>query len=343
MKKFISYPKIGQFKNVIRHVVDSCRYAGKDDNGDAIFDPTIIPPTLKFKGSVKLHGTNAGVSINREGEIWAQSRTSIITSESDNAGFAFFVESNVELFRELFSTLSFEDADFITIFGEWCGGNIQKGVAINGLDKMFVVFATKLSYIDEERSNWYLTDEKYSHLSSNEDRIYNINDFETYEIEIDFSDPARSQNEIIELTMEIEKECPIGKKFGNIGIGEGVVFKHVEENGSIIQFKSKGKKHSSSKVKTLAPIDTEKMASIDEFVEYSVTENRLNQAIEQVFTINNEEIDIKKMGQFLKWVSSDIITEEKDTMKESGLEPRDIGKHLSNKARKWFLEKWNTI
>ena len=30
--------------------------------------------------------------------------------------------------------------DYCAIYGEWCGGNIQKGVAINGLNKMFVIF-----------------------------------------------------------------------------------------------------------------------------------------------------------------------------------------------------------
>ena len=79
MKKFISFPKIGQFRQVIKHVVDSARYFGKDINGDAIFNPTLPVPTLTFEGTVKLHGTNAGVTINRDGEIWAQSRENVIS------------------------------------------------------------------------------------------------------------------------------------------------------------------------------------------------------------------------------------------------------------------------
>ena len=108
-----------------------------------------------------------------------------------------------------------------------------------------------------------------------------------------------------------------------------------------LMFKVKGEKHSTTKVKTLAAVDVEKMDSIDEFVEYSVTENRLNQAIEQVFTLESEEPDIKHLGKFLKWVMSDVIKEDMDVMKESKLEPKDIGKYVNTKAKTWFFKKYN--
>ena len=269
---------------------------------------------------------------------------------SDNAGFAFFVESNKEIFNELFKTIDIKDADFITIFGEWCGGNIQKGVAINDLDKMFVVFAVKLSYnIDptdenDKRINFYMKSEDFKSIKSTDNQIFNIHDYPTYTIDIDFENPADVQNQMIEITSEIEKECPFGKAFGISGVGEGCVWKHHKEDGSVLQFKVKGEKHAGkSKVKKLQIVDVEKLNSVKEFVEYVVTEGRLNQGIEKVFTMNGEDIDIKKMGQFLKWIMSDIVAEEMDTFKENGLEPKDVGKFVSNKARKWFLEKWNKI
>jgi len=344
MKKFISFPKIGQFRQVIKHVVDSARYFGKDENGDAIFNTSLPVPTLTFEGTVKLHGTNAGVTINRNGEMWAQSRENIISVEQDNAGFAFFVEKNKDVFTSLFETIDMKDADFLTIFGEWCGGNVQAGVAINGLAKMFVVFAVKLSYIDVEKPNFYLNSVDFSNIKSTEDLIFNIQDFQTFTIDIDFENPAMIQNKLIEITSEIERECPVGLAFGKSGIGEGVVWKHYTENGSIIQFKVKGDKHAGkSKTKTLQIVDTEKLNSVNDFVEYAVTEGRLNQGIEKVFTMNGEEIDIKKMGNFLKWIMSDIVDEEMDTLIDNKLEPKDVAKQVSNKARKWFLEKWNSL
>ena len=339
-RKMITFPEIGQFRQIIKVINDNTRYSGKDENGDAIFDASKRLPTLTFTGTVKLHGTNAGVTLTKDGDIYPQSRENVISVEKDNAGFAFFVESNKEVFKEFFKTLDIRDADYITIFGEWAGGNIQKGVAINGLPKMFVIFAVKLSYDDEAKSNYFLTNEETKHLKNVDAKIYNVLDFENYTIDIDFENPHLAQNKLIELTMAVEAECPVGKAFGNLGTGEGIVWKCDTAKGTI-RFKVKGEKHSSSKVKTLATVDTEKVSSIKEFAEYVVTESRLEQAIEKVFTSVNEQIDIKKMGDFLRWITNDVIKEEMDTLKDNGLEPKEVTTAISNVARKWFLDKWN--
>ena len=86
-------------------------------------------------------------------------------------------------------------------------------------------------------------------------------------------------------------------------------------------------------------IGTEKadiIEKIHEFVDAVVTENRLNQAVEQVFTIESVEPTIRMMGDFLRWVIGDIMKEEMDTMAENGFEPKDVNKHISTKARVWF-------
>jgi hypothetical protein len=341
--KMITFPEIGQFRQIIKLVTDNTRYSGRDENGDAIYDATKRLPILTFSGTVKVHGTNAGVTLTKDGEMYAQSRENIITVEQDNAGFAFFVESNKNVFIKLFETLDIRDADYITIFGEWAGGSIQKGVAINGLPKMFIIFAVKLSYEDNEvKTNYFLTDDETKHLKNADASIFNILDFGTFSIDIDFERPELAQNKLIELTSEVERECPVGKAFGNIGTGEGIVWKTETSRGTI-RFKVKGEKHSSSKVKTLASVDTEKVNSIKEFAEYAVTESRLEQGIEKVFTSVNEEIDIIKISNFLKWIVGDIIKEEMDTLKDNGLESKDVTKEISNIARKWFLNKWNLM
>lgn len=339
MNKRIKFPEIEQFRQLIKFVSDRTRYAGKNENG-AIFDNSIKLPTLTFTGTVKLHGTNSGVTLSKNGKIYAQSRESILTVEDDNYGFASFVEKNEQSFRKLFDTLEFRDCDYITIFGEWCGSNIQKGVAINGLPKMFVIFDVKMSYDSDEKNNYFLDNDEIKHLRNEKILIYNIYDFETYTIDIDFENPALSQNKLVELTNEVEKQCPVGKAFGKEGIGEGIVWKSKAFNETI-RFKVKGEKHSSSKVKTLAPVDTEKINSIKEFAKYSVTVSRLEQGLEKTF--GEEEIDIKKLGDFLRWIVNDILKEERDTLEDNGLEPKDVNKEISNVARTWFLNKWNKI
>ncbi len=338
MPEFNKYPSIDQFRNVVRQVTSMTQYQGKDEEGKAIYDNTVSLPTLTFKGTVKLHGTNAGVGYNPStGEIWAQKRTDLCTVEKDNAGFAFFVEKNKMAFEHIFGLIvdykmfgDVKSEDTITLYGEWCGGNIQKGVALSELDKMFVIFGLK---INEE---WVSCHELY--LGAESKGIYNINIFPTFSIDIDFNNPALSQNELSDLTIAVEEECPVGKALGVSGIGEGIVYTN-DDMDHRLQFKVKGEKHSATKVKKLAKVDTEKLNSISEFVEYAVTENRLNQGIEQVFTTKGEEIDIKQMGAFLKWVMSDICKEEMDTLVENNLEPKDVAKSVSNKARGWFMAK----
>ena len=346
-----SFTDIGQFRNTIKSVKMAYQFVGLDDDGEAIVDRNATPPIITFKGTVKSHGSNAGVAQDKDGEIWYQSRGNIITPEKDNAGFAFFAESHKEVFKSFFADLreitQIHDKT-IVIFGEWCGGNIQKGVALNGLPKMLIIFAVKI-VTDDETENYYLNEETWAHLKSPDEKIapiYNINDFESFTIDIDFANPLMAQNKLIEITEGVEKECPIGKAFGRkLGedntTGEGVVWVGWYK-GSRYIFKVKGEKHSSSKVKKLAPVDTEKLNSINEFVEYACTENRLNQAIEQVFTVNDKAPDITAMGDFIRWVIKDIMKEEIDTFKDNKLEPKDVNKYISNVARKWFMTYLNS-
>lgn len=66
MKKHISYPKIQQFRNIVANINREISFTGLDEEGNAVYDPSIKKPTLTFKGTVKLHGTNASVCFNSE-------------------------------------------------------------------------------------------------------------------------------------------------------------------------------------------------------------------------------------------------------------------------------------
>ena len=345
MKKMIKFPSIEQFRTVVSNVNRHFNFVGLDENGEAIYDPTLPKPTITFKGTVKIHGTNAAVSYNAK-ELWAQSRENIITPEKDNAGFAFFVESNKEAFYELFAqvmdkTIPWPDPykNTITIYGEWAGGNIQKGVGVCNLPKSFFIFGVKITPHTETEEELkanpaYWVD--YAYLRAPEHNLYNIDDYPTYSIDIDFNMPQLVQNQLSELTIKVEEECPVAKAFGYSGIGEGIVWT-AEFKGNVHRFKVKGEKHSSSKVKTLAAVDVEKLNSIKEFVDYAVSESRFNQALENIFP-NNEPIDVKKMGDVIRWVVNDVIKEEMDTLVENQLEPKEINKYISSKVREMFFK-----
>ena len=349
MKKHIGFPSIDQFRTVVTNVNRRYNFIGLDENGDAIYDLTKPKPKLKFKGTVKLHGTNFGVCYNTVDGLWAQSRENIITPQSDNAGSAFFVESNKEAFLELFNQVKEKlnldlTTNTISIYGEWAGKGIQKSVAISNIDKSMFIFGVKITpHLKDENDKTpaYWVDSSY--LRNHEHKIYNIEDYKSYEIEIDFNYPQLSQNKIIEMTIEVEDECPVGKEFGFEGIGEGIVFSHMTESGEVYRFKSKGEKHSkASKVTTLKPVDDAKINNIIETVNKVTPDWRLEQMLDKTFDIiNGGKIDVKKMGDFIRNVIADIIKEESDTISEAGLEPKDINAKISERCRNYFFAKQN--
>lgn len=307
---------------------------------------------MAFHGTVKLHGTNAGIGYDpATREIWAQSRSNIITVEKDNAGFAAYVEKNkvpITMFMEYVQ--EFLGGDQIKVaYGEWAGGSIQKGVALNGLEKFFVLFDVKIvNATDEEAedgnetNNVYVKHQVLGELcypfekTLHDIRFYCSGDFPTFDMEIDFSFPEASVQKLIDITEEVERCCPVGKYFGVEGIGEGVVWKCV--NIPNIRFKSKGEKHSDTKVKTIVAVDVEKVNSIREFVANVLTDHRM----EKMLDLMKQEgltIESKHTGNFLKLVMNDVLKEETDTFIQSGFVWKDLTGPLSKTARDWYLAK----
>lgn len=341
MKKQIKYPKIKQFGDVVGSVIRHSTFVGLDENEDPIYDGLLPKPTLTFKGTVKLHGTNAGISYNAENGLWAQSRENIITPQKDNAGFAFFVESKKELFEAMMLQIAKENEvdltkNSISIYGEWAGGNIQGNVALKELPKAFYIIGIKISPFDEEESAYWVG---YEHYESKEDSIYNISNFETFEIDIDFNNPKLVQNKFVELIKYVEDECPVAKTLGVSGIGEGIVWT-ASYKGQTYKFKTKGEKHAGkSKVKTVRKVDEAKMSKVAIVVDKVTPIWRLDQMLTKSCDLmNGGKIERKKLGEFIKLVMRDIVEEETLVLSEAGLEPKDIGRGVSEIAKRYFFE-----
>jgi len=326
--KHISFTKIPQFRNVVRNVNFQSQFEGLDENNEPILNKNKLKPTIIFHGTVKLHGTCGSVCMSDEGEMWIQSRKRILSAENDNYGFYQFCYNRKESFNKLFKQLPKNNV--VCIFGEYCGEGINSGCAIHKLPKMFVIFAVKI--VPVEGDSYYINSKD---LRDTENQIYNINDFQTFLMGIDFNYPELAQNEFVKLVEEVEKECPVGEEFGVSGVGEGIVWVG-EYEGQRHYIKTKGQKHSISNVKKIAPVDVEKVNSVREFVEYAVTKNRMNQAVIEIF--EDQEPIIQKMGDYLRWIVNDIAKEELDVLKENNLILKDVGKAVSTKARIWFQE-----
>ena len=346
--KVYSFPEIEQFRNVIQAVKYRAQIIGKDENGVAIFDETLPLPTLKFKGTVKLHGTNFGVVLDNIDGFSTQSRENIITPMKDNAGSAAFAYSKKDIITGLITSLAeFNNVDLnnntIVLYCEWVGKGVQAKVGISKIDKSMVIFSrAKVVPFDETKeSYWITTSINGETLKSIENRIYNIDDYKTYEIDIDFNNPKESAEKLANIVTEIETECPVAKALGIEGTGEGVVLECITDGWTSkrFTFKCKGLEHSLKKTnKEKVPIDVEKINSITEFINEYVSENRLLQGLDKLAE-NNLKVEIKNIGFFLKWIYNDIIKEELDTIINNNLIPKDLSSPISNKARIWFIKK----
>lgn len=341
--KHINYPKTGQYRNVVATVLRMVTFTGLDENGDAIYDETIEKPTLTFKGTVKLHGTNAAVCYNDTDGIYVQSRNNAFTLDKGDShmGFTFLVRSKEQLFLNIFNAIkdrySIDTSIYtITVYGEWAGEGVQKTVAISELKKSLYIIGCKISKPSDPDFTAYWVDISDLRFTESDD-VWNIHEFKTYEIEINFNEPALVQNKFIELIDEVETECPVAKHFGVSGIGEGIVWT-TDFKGSRLLFKTKGDKHAGkSKVKTLRPVDEGKLKIVNEVVDKVTPIWRLNQMFNEV-TNQGKDISRKHIGNYIKMVLQDILDEDSDIIADAGLEPKDISGKVSGIAKDYFFE-----
>lgn len=360
-----SFHSTGQFRNVVKNIQQQAKFNGFDSDGNVILNELAIAPTIEYIGTVKLHGTNASIIVHEDNTISYHSKNNLIGYHipsgefillSDNAEFAQsmsrrfdsvleVVENARRIVKEHYGAHLYP----IKISGEWAGSGVQKSVGISFLPKKsFFIFGIKAGETDQNAKQGWLPVEVTSLLTNEDshvDGIYSITDFPVSRVKIDFQNPSYSQNTLVEATKSVEECCPVSKQLCLVDenntpqlLGEGLVWtpvspEHCWDSGNF--FKTKGEKHSVSKVKSVASVDVEKLNSIQEFVEYAATENRLQQGLSEVGK------DQKLIGAFLSWVSKDINKEEGDVLESNNLTMKDVGKYLSTKARTWYITELN--
>jgi len=366
MKRFINMGSIPQFREVVKNLQHQVRYDGLDEDGNPIYTDRKMP-IIKVQATEKIHGTNAAVCYSHPDGFWVQSRKNIITPEKDNAACAFAAQANDIAWMEIIDSLINEynidcHKEIITVYFEWCGGNIQKNACVSGLDKMAVIFKYfKVSPIEPQTSDdgkevaarWLetkitgMTEDDVQPVQNPEKNIYNVASFPSVELEIDFNEPQMAVNEMIKLTEEVEDNSGIAKAF-NVpdNIGEGWVWTFVLDGNRFI-WKTKGEKHAGkSKVKVLKPVDEAK-----EKIKIDFVNNVACQAfrLDQMFTeVKNSEyngdvmkMSMKDMGTYLRLIHKDIIKEHSDELMEKGLEPKTINGMVSKVAKDYFINRLN--
>lgn len=310
--------------------------------------------SVTYQGKIKLHGTNAGIHITRNGEIQVQSRNHNITVDNDNAGFAAWVASNIEYW-----VTTYLDDEDITIYGEWCGQGICKGAAINTIPtKSFAIFAImKGTNIEPENETVFINDPVMIQrfLERNCNRNINVPS-DVYVLPYfgvpftvyfnDHTSLIKTVDQINITVAEVDKYDPwVKATFGVVGPGEGIVYHPTGEtnNGfcyreeySRLAFKAKGEKHSEVMQKKPVLPNPEIQANVKIFVDNFVTEPRLEHMITEH---NLEQYLLSNMGTFLKAISQDIYNESKAEIEASPIEWKQAAKGIIFTARNWYIAK----
>lgn len=312
---------------------------------------------VKYGRKIKLHGTNAWIHRDSNGTWVAGKRSGTIDYPSeDNAGFAswFFgtIRPNLD---QVFSQdlLNYDGA--LTIYGEWSGPGVQKGVASSSAPrKFFSVFSVvkthegmpveihdPAAYASDMTQNeslgfyvlpWHRTMDASEHILVNFDDAKSIQNF------IDLV------NREVE---EIEKEDPwVKSTFGVSGVGEGLVFYPVAQNFGFrlgdLMFKAKGEEHRVTQTPAAISRDLVKSSNARNLAEKLCTEARLKQIYSETF--GDEIAPPAKIPTFLSAVAADIVKECSAEIAESGFEwKKDMAGPVAKLARDHHMNKFNEV
>ena len=274
------YHSTPQLRNAIRHLTNSMSYVGVNEDGTVKHDMSKVKP-VEYLGTVKLHGTNASIVLHEDGTTTLHSKEHTLATVKDgeweigqdNAEFAQSMQRREHTLTWLKDSIIGNLKKLgklqypIKISGEWAGQGVQKDVGISLLtNKSLFVFGVKAG------DDW-ICPELFTWRMPVDSRIYNIANFPTYTVTID---PTFSDKAVVEMTKlvdMVEKECPVAKELLSRGsilplesgvelVGAGLVWtpkdpELIKDTGT--WFKTKGQKHSVSKVKKLVSIDPEEL------------------------------------------------------------------------------------
>lgn len=290
-------------------------------------------------GTVKLHGTHAAVLYD-EGKLTAFSRNRRLSPESDNHGFAAFVQEKEPEILGIFESIREGFANThdkrLVLYGEWIGPGIQQKVAVSMLPApQWVLFDAGVLYPDREFV-YRIGVTSIAEIPSA--RIYNIyrerqfyvqiNDIHN-ELQLDYA-----KRYIDDVTQQVQARCPWGERFGIYGIGEGIVWRS-DDGLSDYAFKSKGEEHRLCTKRQRWIERALVIEDIAEVIDRVLPRSRLEQGIDYLREMGHP-ISIQSMNAFLKWVSEDIQDESEHILIERDLIYKQIAKFVNREAASFF-------
>ncbi|KAF7327745.1 Glycoside hydrolase family 5 protein [Mycena kentingensis (nom. inval.)] len=361
----IPYPSTPNFRNFKTDYLRTLNWKPPVDEAEG--SPPIPakprPPTrATFFGTVKLHGTNATIVFrNNDPAPQIQSRSWIIQgTKQDNCGtYALLSRAPLgELVKQILRAAGREDGLFeeVYIAGEVAGKGVQKGVAITQMERFFAIFNIRID------GHW-VDMREYKDCALPEHRIFNVAQYRTFEVDIDFTAPTNEVYERMEgYTTEVCASCPFGTAFVDgagkkiAGSGEGIVWTMVHspylgaeefDDTILYNFKTKGEAFATTAYmpKEAKNVDPAVAHLAAQFANFALGERRFEQGIEFLEAeqarqgLKKDPYNSKLTGQFIGWVVADAIREEKNEMQRLGVLEKDAKKEISGRARIWFAKK----
>lgn len=309
MQTFQDFGKIRTFKQALR----ALKRSGQD--------------MVQYTATVKLHGTNAGVYVDKTGAYVPQSRRRSLTIEQDNFGFAAFaLRSKVRehITAHAHDIMGCLEIGNVTLFGEWVGPGIQQNVGINKIpQREFVLFGAGTTKDGEFellscRPEVIASGSVYPEL-----RVRCICEIEPLFFELyanDHAHNARVHAALLKRVEAIDARCPWAAMHGIDGHGEGLVCTPLWITDPELRFKLKGTSH----VATGAPKRQRKAdqsAAVYEFVGRVITGARLEQGARELAGLNGEQPPtMRQTGDFLAWIRRDVAEEHAQDLADLGLE-----------------------
>jgi len=352
---FVKWAKIGGLHNVCASVKRCQEFHEEKGSG---FEPynLAMKEELTYRGKVKLHGMNCGVSITRQGLMRAQSRN--MQFDSKDAKVAQIAYKHEQFFRTIIQHLDKEDyvkgqIAQATVFGEWCGKGVQKGVACSEVDNFFAVFSIQLTTESEAEAEEVLIVEPSditSILSRNgsiklPERIH-VLPWHTSEISMDYRNDDAMAPSVSLINTEVAKidnnDPWVEEVFKVKGPGEGLVLYPVSlKEGKMMSlekfegfaFKAKGEKHRVVATKKSAQTKAPVASNVVEFVTLMCTEARLEQGVGEVGAFK------PNTSKFIKWILDDIQKESKAELEANNLTWKKVQGQLRKTAATWFQAK----
>lgn len=335
------YPKITQ------HVAEVIKTLKEQEHESGPLDENVTWRPIPLVGSVKLHGTHADILVYNDDRIILQSKNvSNITIANDNLGFAAAMADKTSAvfdirdrylahWKFLNPATPLSPQHPVVIAGEWIGTSIQKDVAVSQLSRRFVIISVAIN-------NSWIPDSQYPSIEAPASSIYNISRGGTYTATLYPDDIPRTLAEVEPLAETVAASCPFASSFGVRGEGEGIVWKPVPARlnaDPALWLKTKGgrfKPTFAPKLKALPVGVQEQRDAADKVASIWCTEERRQQGWDYLKEVGVKR-DMKALGRYLKWMQSDVLTEEKGYILEHGVDEGMLRIGIAKIARVWYI------